>query len=145
MRAGERTAQDDVVTPDELVARARALVPRLRERQQACERQRRIPEESIDEMRAAGLYRVVQPVAYGGFEFGLDTFARVAFAIASGCGSTGWVFATGAQHQWQIGMYPAQAQDDIWRTDAGALTVSSYAPTGVAVVEDAGFRVAGRW
>ncbi len=145
MRAGERTIPVDVVTPDELVARARALVPRLRERQQACERQRRIPKDSIDEMHAAGLYRVLQPVAYGGFEHGLDTFARVAFEIASGCGSTGWVFATGAQHQWQIGMYPAQAQDDIWRTDPMTLTASSYRPGGVAVVEDSGFRVGGRW
>ncbi len=46
MRAGERTIPDDVVTPDELVARARALVPRLRERQQACERQRRVPQDA---------------------------------------------------------------------------------------------------
>lgn len=146
MNATERIISGDAVTPDELVARARALVPDLRARQEETERQGRIPLVSIEEMQAAGLYRVQQPAHYGGFEFGLDTFVRVAMEIASGCGSTGWVFSTGAQHQWQIGMYPHQAQDEVWRDTPAALAGSSYAPTGTAVAADqGGFRVGGKW
>ena len=145
MRARDRMTAIDAVTPDELVARARALVPKLRARQGETEKQCRIPQQSIDEMFDAGLYRVQQPRHYGGLEHGLDTFVRVGIEIASGCGSTGWVFATGAQHQWQIGMYPAQAQDDIWQANPRALTGSSYAPTGNAIAADGGWRVSGRW
>ncbi len=145
MKATERIISGDAVTPDELVARARALVPNLRQRQAETERQRRIPLVSIEEMQAAGLYRVQQPAHYGGFEYGLDTFVRVAMEIASGCGSTGWVFSTGAQHQWQIGMYPRHAQDEVWKDTPTALAGSSYAPTGTAVADDGGFRVGGRW
>lgn len=134
-----------VVPPDELVARARALVPALRERQAETEKGRRIPAASLAEMLDAGLYRVQQPKAYGGYEHGLDTFVRIAREIAAGCGSTGWVFSTGAQHQWQIGMYPKQAQDEVWGANPRALAASSYAPTGVAVPEAGGYRVAGRW
>lgn len=132
-------------TPDALVTRARALVPGLRERQQETEKNGRVLQENIDAFHAAGLYRVQQPRHYGGLEYGLDTFVRVAMEIASGCGSTGWVFSTGAQHQWQIGMYPPAAQDDVWKNNPTALAGSSYAPTGMAVAEDGGYRVAGRW
>ena len=52
--------------PEELIARARALVPRLRERVDRCEQERRVPEESIRELKEAGLFRVLQPRAFGG-------------------------------------------------------------------------------
>lgn len=140
-----RAATQEALTPDELVARARALVPKLRDRQEETERQRRIPLESIRELQQAGLYRVQQPRHYGGLEHGLDTFVRVASEIAAGCGSTGWVFSTGAQHQWQIGMFPRAAQDEVWKDAPDALTGSSYAPTGTAVPAPGGWRVNGQW
>jgi alkylation response protein AidB-like acyl-CoA dehydrogenase len=145
MDRDRESVRDDAVTPDELVARARALVPALRARQEETEATRRIPRESIDEMMAAGLYKVQQPLHYGGYEMGLDSFVRVGMEIASGCGSTGWVFSTGAQHQWQIGMYPPEAQDEVWKADPAALTGSSYAPTGTAVAADGGWRLSGIW
>ena len=136
-------AGDDA--PDALVARARALVPDLRARQRETETNGKILAEAIESFHAAGLYRVLQPAQYGGYEYGLDVFVRVAMEIASGCGSTGWVFSTGAQHQWQIGMFPREAQDEVWKNSPTALAGSSYAPTGVAVAEPGGFRASGRW
>jgi len=55
------------------------------------------------------------------------------------------VFSTGAQHQWQIGMYPVAAQDEVWGANPRAVAASSYAPTGIAVMTDGGYRVSGRW
>jgi resorcinol 4-hydroxylase (FADH2) len=131
--------------PEELVARARALVPALRERQEQAERGRRVPAASVADLLDAGLYRVVQPARHGGLEHGLDAFCRVATEIGAGCGSTGWVFSTGALHQWQIGMFDPAAQDDVWGADPRALAASSYAPTGVAVPVEGGYRLSGRW
>lgn len=132
-------------TPDALVARARALVPDLRARQRATEEAGRVLPEAVAALHEAGLYKVLQPKRFGGYEYGLDTFVRVAIEIASGCGSTGWVFSTGLQHQWQIGMYAPEAQDDVWKNDPAALAGSSYAPTGTAVAVDGGFRASGKW
>ena len=132
-------------TPDALIARIRALIPELRERQAETEKNGKILPEAIESFQEAGLYRVLQPKHYGGYEFGLDILVRTAMEIASGCGSTGWVFSTGAQHQWQIGMYPREAQDEVWKDTPTALAASSYAPTGVAVAEEGGFRANGRW
>ncbi len=132
-------------SPDALVARAQALVPKLRARQAETEKAGHVLPEAIASFQAADLYRVVQPKKYGGYEYGIDTFVRVAMAIASGCGSTGWVFSTGAQHQWQIGLFAPEAQEEIWGSDRTALAASSYAPTGVAMAEGDGYRLSGKW
>jgi 3-hydroxy-9,10-secoandrosta-1,3,5(10)-triene-9,17-dione monooxygenase len=67
--AGDRTSLLDGA---ELVRRARALVPVLAERATRCERDGRVPRETIDDMQAAGLFRVMQPKRWGGLELGLD-------------------------------------------------------------------------
>ncbi|MFL5058889.1 MAG: hypothetical protein ACJ8DQ_02310, partial [Xanthobacteraceae bacterium] len=48
-------AHETIPTAEELVARARALAPRLRERAVAAERDRNIPLESVQEYIDAGL------------------------------------------------------------------------------------------
>ena len=133
------------VDPDELVARAAALKPALRDRQRETERNRRVSDESVAEMKAAELYKILQPARYGGFEHDLWTFTRCAAEIGAGCGSTAWVFATAAQHQWQIGMYDDAAQAEVWGDTPEAISASSYSPGGTAVEVDGGYRITGKW
>ena len=93
---------DVETTPDELVARAAALKPVLRKRQRETERNRRVPEETVADLKGAGLYKVQQPARYGGYQFDVGTFVRCASEIGAGCGSTGWVYSTAAQHQYVV-------------------------------------------
>ena len=65
-------------TSDELMARARALVPVLQERAQRCEDQRRVPEETIADFERAGLLRLCRPARYGGYEMGWDVLCDLA-------------------------------------------------------------------
>lgn len=132
-------------TAENLVARARELVPGFLERQESTEADRRVPAISIDECKQAGLYKILQPERHGGFEHGMDVFARVASEVASGCGSTGWVFSVTGQHQWLIGMYPPEGQDEIWGDDPMAIAASSFSPSGMAVIADGGYRLSGTW
>lgn len=129
----------------ELIERARSLVPMLRERQAEVERLRQVPVDIIDRLKAEGLYRAFLPRRLGGCEIGLDDFVRIGVEIGSGCASTGWVYCTGAQHIWQIGMFSEQAQNDVWGAKPSALSGSSYAPTGTAVAVEGGYRLSGRW
>lgn len=48
-------APDKIPTADELVGRARALAPKLRERAVKAERDRNLPRESVEEYIGAGL------------------------------------------------------------------------------------------
>ena len=78
--------------PDELIARARAIRPRLIERQAETERLRRYPDSTHQEIMQAGLYRVLVPRRYGGYECDLPTFSRVVTELSAGCGSSGWLY-----------------------------------------------------
>ena len=108
-----RTAEP-VVSPEELVARARALAPRLLERAERCERERRVPEESIQELKQAGLFRILQPRAMGGLEFDFTTYVRVAIELGKGCASTAWVYENNSMHQLILALFPAETQKELW-------------------------------
>src|SRR5262249_34441609 len=38
------------------------------------------------------LFRILQPQAHGGFEYGFDVFAELVATIGRGCGSSAWVY-----------------------------------------------------
>src|SRR2546422_9078174 len=65
-----------------MVARARALIPTLRERASRTEELRRLPPETERDLHEAGLFRIVQPKRVGGS--GLDYVGLVDFAAALG-------------------------------------------------------------
>lgn len=134
-----------IVPPEELIARARALAPRFRERQERTESERRVPDESFQDILDAEIFKTLLPRRYGGFEHGLDTFADVAFEIARGCGATGWVHSITSMYHMFLGMFPVEAQDEVWGDDRRAVTAASFTPTGVAVPVDGGFRLSGKW
>src|SRR4051794_20131553 len=93
-------AAPSVVKPGvaDLLARAGAIAELARERVRQTEADRRISAEMTEHMRQADLLRVMQPEAYGGFEYGFDVFFPIVAAIARGCGSTGWVYGLLASH-----------------------------------------------
>ena len=72
---------------------ARELVPKLWERAQETENIRRIPEETMKELKEAGLITMLRPKQYGGFETNMRTYSDVIVEISKGCASTGWVLA----------------------------------------------------
>ncbi|HEY6995745.1 MAG TPA: acyl-CoA dehydrogenase family protein, partial [Xanthobacteraceae bacterium] len=75
----------------ELVERARALAPRLRERAVRAERERNIPRESVDEYIDSGLIRTIMPKRWGGYEQDHEVAFDIAVELGrSTCGSSAW-------------------------------------------------------
>jgi len=128
-----------------VVEAVRDLLPVLRERAQEAEDARRVPEESIKALQEAGLFRLLQPARYGGYEAEPLTLFTAVRAIASACGSTGWVASVVGVHPWQVALFPAQAQEEVWGQDPNTRLSSSYAPTGRATLVEGGYRLSGRW
>ena len=93
----------------ELISRAHALLPILKERARQAEQNRRLSEETVAEFRAAGFHKILQPRAYGGFGLGFDTAAEVIRTLATACGSSGWVANLFIVHNWQMGLFPIEA------------------------------------
>jgi 3-hydroxy-9,10-secoandrosta-1,3,5(10)-triene-9,17-dione monooxygenase len=135
-------------TPDYggALERAAALVPALGERARNTEALRRIPDETIADLRASGLFRVLQPRRVGGAELPYEALVRVTAILARGCGSTAWVYANLANHDFMLAMWPPQAQEEIWGVSADQLIGSALMfPPGRATRVQGGYRLSGRW
>ena len=115
-------------TAEELTARARQLVPAIRARADEAERLRRLPEDTVNELRAAGLQRVLQPAAYGGAEAHFAGVVDVVGIIAGACASTGWVLAQYTIHNFMVAQFPAEAQQDMWGENPDAFVCGVLIP-----------------
>jgi resorcinol 4-hydroxylase (FADH2) len=134
------------IKPDvpELLSRAREIAELVRFRAQQTEKGRRVSDDVVERMRCADLFRILQPQAYGGFEFDFDVFTQIVAIIAGGCGSSGWVYGLLASHQWLTACFPEKAQEEFWR-DRGTVAAGTYAPAGQGVAAQGGYNLSGRW
>ncbi|MFI5889673.1 3-hydroxy-9,10-secoandrosta-1,3,5(10)-triene-9,17-dione monooxygenase oxygenase subunit [Actinoplanes sp. NPDC051513] len=123
----------------------RELLPVLRDRAQETEDRRALSAETVKSLAETGFFKLLQPARFGGFEADPLTFLGCVRDIASACGSTGWVASVIGVHNWQMALFPDQAQQDVWGDDPGTLMSSSYAPTGKIQAVEGGYRVSGRW
>ena len=128
-----------------VLAGVRDLLPVLRERAQATEDARVVPEGSVKALAETGFFRLLQPARFGGLEADPVTFYSAVRLIASACGSTGWVASVLGVHPWHIGLFALAAQEEVWAGDTETRVSSSYAPTGRARAEPGGHRLTGRW
>jgi 3-hydroxy-9,10-secoandrosta-1,3,5(10)-triene-9,17-dione monooxygenase len=131
---------------DELRARAEALVPVLRERAAEAEELRRVPDATIADLHASGLFRMLQPARVGGSELPYRAVCELPAIVSRGCGSTGWVLSNLASHHWMLAMWPPEAQDEIWGQSPDHLIGSALALTGGRARKvPGGYRLSGRW
>jgi 3-hydroxy-9,10-secoandrosta-1,3,5(10)-triene-9,17-dione monooxygenase len=125
---------------------AHALVPRLKARSAHAEALRRIPEETLQDLHATGLFRILQPRRFGGAELPFQALMDVGAIIGHGCGSTAWVYANLASHHWMLAMWGEQAQHEIWGEAPETLIASAFVfPAGHAYCIDGGYRLSGHW
>jgi len=132
-------------SPADLVARAAAMIPALRERADACEKGNRVPDETIRDFQEAGFFKILQPRRWGGYEMDPEAFYAVQMKVAEGCMSSAWVLGVVAVHNWQLALFAPQAQDDVWRDDPTILISSSYMPRAQVTPVEGGYRISGRW
>lgn len=139
--------EDDYLTPEAkaLLARTEALVPRLAERALEAERKGMVPVETIKEMEEAGLFRVLQPKRWGGYEMDPRVFYSVQMILARGCMSTAWIYGVIGVHNWQLPLFPEQAQKEVWGSNSATRIASTYMPVGKAEPVEGGYRFSGRW
>ena len=121
------------------------LTQRINARVEQTSELRRLPDETIADMKAAGVLRVLQPSRWGGAEVHPNAFFDTQRAIARACASSGWVYGVVAVHAWQLALFPLQAQQDVWGDDRDTLISSSYAPTGKVTRVEGGYLLNGRW
>ncbi|MGZ8203969.1 MAG: acyl-CoA dehydrogenase family protein [Burkholderiales bacterium] len=131
---------------EEALERARALVPRLRERAARAEAARTVLPETIEDLHSTGVLRILQPKRWGGMEYDFVAYFDFSYEIARGCASTSWNLTNLAIHHWMLAMYDERAQEEVWGAGPQALIAAAVAyPQGQARAVDGGFLIGGRW
>jgi 3-hydroxy-9,10-secoandrosta-1,3,5(10)-triene-9,17-dione monooxygenase len=128
-----------------MVARARALIPHLRDRAARTEELRRLPPETERDLHDTGLFRIVQPKRVGGSEFDYVALVDCADALGQADASVAWNFANLASHHWMLGMFDKRAQDLVWKNPDVLIASSFIFPAGRARKVDGGYVLRGSW
>lgn len=135
----------EAITGQDMVRRAQELLPQLRGRLCQADELRRLPDETVADLKRLGFFRMLQPVRWGGLELDPQAFFESQWTLASACPSTAWVLGVVAVHAWQLALFPLEAQQEVWGEDSSVLISSSYAPTGKIERVEGGYQVSGRW
>jgi len=133
-------------TYEQLWAKAEALLPVLKERAARCEELRRMPDDTLRDFHDARLFRIQQPRRIGGSELEFVAIVHFGALLARACASSAWNFINFAAHHHMLGMFPPQAQDEIWDASPDVLIASSFVfPAGKARKVKGGYMLSGRW
>ena len=133
-------------TAAELMARAAALLPVLKERAAYTEQLRRVPEETVQDLLASGLHRIGVPRRFGGLDVDYGLALDVGIELGRGCAATAWCYSLWAAHAWLVGYWPRPAQEEVFGAGPDALCSSSLSPGKSEIVPVAGgYRLSGRW
>lgn len=134
----------DSPTAEEILARARAVAPRLRERAEDIENNRQLPSDVVELLRGTGVFRMAVPKAWGGPDLDPMQQTEVIEALAAGDASAAWCAMIGMDTPIYAGFLP----EDVARrllADPDAVTAGAIMPMGRAERVPGGYRVTGQW
>jgi len=142
----------DVARPraQDIIGRVTELRPWLREHQSATEQQRRIPQETIERLDAAGVFSLTKPARFGGADFTTRELYDIYRALGAGCGATAWmVWAAAGGNLWSCA-FPddtvAPVYESAWVGNRTfALGGTSRRMSGSARKVDGGWMIKGVW
>jgi alkylation response protein AidB-like acyl-CoA dehydrogenase len=146
-QARRRRAPAVTLTGPDVRKAAEDLVPLLREHAAETDERRAIPPHVYRALEDAGLFHILKPRRYGGFELTEHDHAMVALTLARGCASTAWVFAILSSDNIAVLSYPEEAQDEIWGENTYATLAgnTNLNPAAEVVEVPGGYRLSGRW
>ena len=134
------------LTPAELIARAAALKPLLRQQQAENDERGFYSQELHQAFLDAGLYRTLQPRMFGGYEFDIPTFYRAMLEISHGHPLAGWCLTLCASHPFLIASHWSErAQRELFGPDGDFAAPHRVPPTGMLTPAEGGYRLTGLW
>ncbi|WP_329520369.1 acyl-CoA dehydrogenase family protein [Spirillospora sp. NBC_01491] len=129
--------------PD-LVGRATELVDLIRKHAPWQEENRTLHEEVLRGLVDSGLLRMTVPAHFGGSVPDARTVCDVVAELGRGDGSVGWTMSTWTIGAWMAGLFPDEAQDEMF-ADPEVRICGSIGPNGLAVPTDGGYVLNGKW
>ncbi len=133
-----------------IIERLVSLRPWLRTMQSEAERQRRVPQETVERLDPTGVFTVAVPPRFGGADFSARDLFRIYEALGSGCGSTAWMLWTATGGNMWSAAFPEELVAPIYNAQwVGNRTCAVGGSTrrlcGTARKVDGGWMVRGAW
>ncbi|HXP75752.1 MAG TPA: acyl-CoA dehydrogenase family protein [Stellaceae bacterium] len=125
--------------------RVRALLPEIAAYAEETERQRRIAAPLVAAMLEAGLFRMLLPRPFNGFETDPLTFTAAIEEIAKADASTAWSLCQTAVCAMVAAYLPPETAMEIFGRDPKAVLAWGPGPNGRAVATRGGYRVTGNF
>ena len=127
---------------EELIERARRLIPVVRERALQAEELRRLPPETLQDFLEAGFVRACVPERFGGMEHEVDIAIELSLLLGRGCSASGWLASFYPLHNWMVGWLPEEGQAEVWSDSPDVLIATVPAFVGGSFERvDGGVRV----
>ncbi|MFJ6919132.1 acyl-CoA dehydrogenase family protein [Streptomyces sp. NPDC101133] len=131
-------------TAEEILARARAVAPRLRERAEDVEDNRQLPADVVALLRGTGVFRMARPKAWGGPDLDAVQQTEVIEALAQGDASAAWCAMIGMDTPIYAGFLGEDVAGRLL-ADPDTVTAGAIMPMGRAERVPGGYRVTGQW
>ncbi len=139
-------AGQSVPSREMLIERAAAIAPDLAGLRSAANERRDIAPEVIARIDRAGLFNILKPRAFGGYEMDPRVFHEVQNIFAEHCMSTAWVYGVLSIQVFVLALLDRQAQQDVWGDGSKTvLACSSFFPRGSVERVAGGYRLHGQW
>jgi len=132
-------------TPQSVVEAARALAPTIAARSAEIEASRRVPRDLLDELIAAGCFRMMLPRSHGGIGADLPSALRVFETLARADASVGWTVMIGAGAWRDLAGLPRASFDALFAAGPDVIIAGAINPSGSITPAGDGYRVTGRW
>ena len=129
-----------------VVQAATALRSVIRGYRDEIEREQRLPKALVQELHAAGFYKLIMPRTLGGLQADPLTYVRVVELLAEAAGSVGWNVANNSIGQLvTLGLTDEGVQEVYAHGADTVIAGTAVMGGGKAVPVDGGYRVTGRW
>lgn len=130
--------------PAAVLDRLDPIVPEIRRRRAEIERERRMPQDLVDDLAATGMFALSVPRVLGGMEADPAEILRVIERVAAADGSAGWCAMVGIANNLSAGYMDEDGAREVFG-DGRVPSAGIAAPAGRAIRNDGGVRVSGRW
>ncbi|HCT80045.1 MAG TPA: acyl-CoA dehydrogenase [Micromonosporaceae bacterium] len=121
------------------------LLPEVAKRADEVEAGRKLTDNLVDDLRAAGCLRMLVPAEYGGLGLPMPQALRVIEELATADGSVAWSVGQVGLSQLIIGCAQKATVDAVYADGPDVYAAGAVAPKGRATAIDGGWRITGQW
>lgn len=141
----EKTLIPETTAVQELIARIHEIGPLLQENAPQADRDRRVPDSSVEALDSIGAFGINTPQEWGGLGEGARALFDAATAIAQYCPNAAWITVISNVSAKLVLRFPTAVQERVFQNKPVKMSSIIVSPRGGAERDGEGYRIFGEW